>query len=292
MDRREMLRYLGLTAVVGLSSACGQSRPPVSTGPSGKSAAPAVEQPALIVANSELVVGRNRLLVAIVQDGRPVRDANVTYEIFELRGQEGIKRAEAPAVFRSTDGGSRGLYAGWVSFDKSGPWGVGVLANRSGEPPVAVRATLQVASQSPTPQIGSAAIPSANRLLTEAQDPAEVCSAVPVCEMHTQRVSDALGLSKPLVVVFATPGYCTSQTCAPVVNEVLKVRAKYLAQASFVHVEIFSDPRERTVAQPVLEWRLQSEPWTFVVDRQGAIAERFESITMAEEVEEALSAVL
>jgi peroxiredoxin len=40
------------------------------------------------------------------------------------------------------------------------------------------------------------------------------------------------------------------------------------------------------------EWQLRSEPWVFVIDRQGRIAAKFEGIMALEEVEAALLAVL
>jgi hypothetical protein len=105
-------------------------------------------------------------------------------------------------------------------------------------------------------------------------------------------VAAALSSGKPAVIVFATPGFCTSQTCAPVLGEVLKVATQRASQASFAHVEIYSDPRNLTVADTVNEWGLRSEPWVFVVDRGGAVVDRIESITNAAEVDAALSPLL
>ena len=105
-------------------------------------------------------------------------------------------------------------------------------------------------------------------------------------------VADALALGRTLMLVFATPGYCTSQTCAPVLGEVQKVKARRAASASFVHVEIYKEPRNLVVADAVTEWNLQSEPWVFVVDRSGVITDRIESITNDAELEASLMAAL
>ncbi|MCC7106422.1 MAG: hypothetical protein IT307_14895 [Chloroflexi bacterium] len=291
ISRRRLIQSAGLAASGLLWAACGSTSGPASSRPAPAPSAGAQELPSLILANSELVVGRNRVLLAAFQDGQPLRDAEAVFDLYAIGGQTSTKRAEVPAIYRTADG-VRGVFAAQLSFDSPGAWGIGLRASRAGQPIFSARTTVDVQASTPTPAVGSRAIPSVNKLLSEVADPAEVCSAQPVCEMHTVTIRDALGMGRPLVVVFATPGYCTSQMCAPVLNEVLKVRAQRVAEASFVHIEIFSNPRDQIVAEPVAEWRLMSEPWTFVVDRAGVIAERFESVTVAEEIDDALRRVL
>jgi hypothetical protein len=110
--------------------------------------------------------------------------------------------------------------------------------------------------------------------------------------MHELSVADALALHRPLVISFATPGYCTSQTCAPVHGEVQKLKARRAGAAEFVHVEIYKDPRNLVVADAVAEWHLPSEPWVFVVDRDGQIADRLEGVSDLDELDTSLSRVL
>jgi hypothetical protein len=105
-------------------------------------------------------------------------------------------------------------------------------------------------------------------------------------------VAEALRADLPVVVAFATPGYCTSQTCAPVLGEVVKVSEHFNERATFVHVEIYSDPRELTVADVVKQWGLRTEPWIFIVDRAGVVFDRLEGLTNAAELESSLLPVL
>jgi peroxiredoxin len=39
----------------------------------------------------------------------------------------------------------------------------------------------------------------------------------------------------------------------------------------------------------VAEWNLPSEPWTFIIDKEGKIHEKFEQFTTGEEIEAALN---
>ena len=90
------------------------------------------------------------------------------------------------------------------------------------------------------------------------------------------------------MALFASPGFCVTQTCAPQLGEVQKLKAKYASQVNFVHVEIYKDAMSRTPYETVIEWGLTSEPWTFMIDRKGLMAEKFEGPSPFVELEAAL----
>jgi hypothetical protein len=69
--------------------------------------------------------------------------------------------------------------------------------------------------------------------------------------------------------------------------------ARYGDKAIFIHIEPYElgPLRQSNVQQPVRatqEWRLRSEPWVFVVGRDGRIAGKFEGIMAVDEVEQVL----
>jgi hypothetical protein len=96
--------------------------------------------------------------------------------------------------------------------------------------------------------------------------------------LYTTSVAQALAAHDPFVVTFATPKFCTSRTCGPVVDVVSHVRKQFSGSAvRFIHVEVFAgnDPA-RGYNRWMREWGLQSEPWVFVVGRDGRIKAKFE----------------
>jgi hypothetical protein len=98
----------------------------------------------------------------------------------------------------------------------------------------------------------------------------------------------------PFVVTFATPRYCSSRTCGPVVDVVDQVRRRFPGGAvRFIHVEIYrdNDPRKGE-NRWVREWQLPSEPWTFLVGRDGRIKAKFEGPVSARELELAVRHLL
>ena len=61
----------------------------------------------------------------------------------------------------------------------------------------------------------------------------------------------------------------------------------------FIHVEVYEDnDPAKGFNRWVREWGLETEPWTFVVGRDGKILERFEGAVSVRELEEAVSAVV
>jgi hypothetical protein len=140
--------------------------------------------------------------------------------------------------------------------------------------------------------IGSQAIRSKTLTVRDVKDPAELCTAAPPCELHTASLDEVLATGRPTVILFATPGYCSSQTCAPQLGVLLDVRPRHGDAVEFVHVEIFKDPRNQILADAVTEWHLPSEPWIFFVDRTGTIVERFDGIATTEEIEAGIARIV
>ncbi len=91
-------------------------------------------------------------------------------------------------------------------------------------------------------------------------------------------VAGSLAAHRPFVLVFATPKFCTSRTCGPVVDVVDAVRRQFAGKGiRFIHVEVYEDNDPgRGYNSWFRQWHLPTEPWTFLVGRDGRIKARFE----------------
>ena len=252
-----------------------------------------------LVASSELALGRNRFALGLIDArNQPVTDGSVRVEFFKVRPDgTAEKRAEAPAAFRSVGGASKGIWVSQVEFGEVGPWGAQVTLERPNEPQSVrqARVNFEVRQKFSAPGYGDPAPRSVTPTERDAGgDVSHICSNNPPCVLHRMTIADALASGqKPLVVVFATPALCTSQICAPELDAVLQLHQTYADQANFIHVEIYQYPFDgQQEVKAVDEWRLPSEPWTFVVDRGGIVRDRFEGAAPPEELEPALKAVL
>jgi hypothetical protein len=103
-------------------------------------------------------------------------------------------------------------------------------------------------------------------------------------------VAESLSEHKPFVVTFATPKYCMSRACGPVVDVTEAVARRFEgSDVRFVHVEVYEDLNPALGPNRWMkEWRLPTEPWTFVVDAKGRIAARFEGPVSVRELEDSV----
>ncbi|MBI3968026.1 MAG: thioredoxin family protein [Chloroflexi bacterium] len=279
------MRYFIVSLLILVIVACGGS-----TGAPGVRAT-AADQWTPVLPASDLTVGRNRFLLGILDErNRPIVDAKVHLRFFDLSEPQPPLKAEADAIFRGTNLGDKGLYVTNVSFDRAGAWGVEVQASRPDGASRTARVQFEVRAQSLTPAIGAPAIPSKNPTLKDGVPLEKLSTAQrPDPALHQLSIADALAQKKPFVVLFGSPGFCKTATCAPSLEVVQALQAKYGERVNFIHVEIYKDPHQGIVAEAVEQWHLPSEPWLFLVDANGNVAEKLEGGITLEEVEPAVA---
>lgn len=266
------------------------------------------------VASGELVPGANRFLLGLLDaSGKPIADATAHFVFYDLNGTQPVARGETDATFRAPareanlpetikvtqpDGQSRvqvnapsdvGVYEATAVFDKPGKWGVQATGKLKDGTPYEARTGFEVAVQGKTPAIGSPAPRSHNPTVKDVSDLAQIDSSVhPSPDMHTESIADGIAAGHPELILFATPGYCSSRFCGPELELARKLEPKYAGRVDFIHVEIYKDPGQRIPADAVNEWHLPSEPWFFLVDSQGIVRAKFEGPTTIEELDAAL----
>jgi len=153
-----------------------------------------------------------------------------------------------------------------------------------------------VVGESPVPDVGEPA-PASNTptIASTGGDLSKLTTERPPDEaLLRHSVADSLRAKVPFVVTFATPEYCSSRTCGPVVDVVESVAERYEDEnVRFIHVEVFEDNDPGKGFNPWMqEWSLSTEPWTFLVGADGRIADRFEGAVSVLELEAAIDSVL
>jgi hypothetical protein len=148
-------------------------------------------------------------------------------------------------------------------------------------------ANLDVRRKPRAPGVGDRAIPSRTPTLASAHgDVASLTTADPPdLSLLRYSVAESVKAHAPFVLVFATPKFCSSRTCGPVVDVAQAVQRRFAGSGvRFIHVEVYADNNPaQGFNRWFREWRLPSEPWVFVVDRDGRIEARFEgSVSDAE----------
>jgi hypothetical protein len=268
-----------------------------------------------LITTSELVVGQNRFAFGLLKENKLLEHANVTLRVYAIEGSEAQLAAEVNApyqpvrnvkqersVHRHSDGtqhvhgeesGVRGLYVTQIGFVRAGNWGIEILADQKDGSREVARTAVTVLDNPQTPAVGSPAPRSRNLITRDVKSLRQIdTSPRPDPRLHQVRIPDAIVQGKPQLIVFATPQFCTTRMCGPVVDIVRTLLPAYGKQVAFTHQEIWQDFAEKKVFPTVEEWRLMTEPWIFVVDGQGFIRAKFEGLVTASELEAVLQQAL
>jgi hypothetical protein len=197
-------------------------------------------------------------------------------------------KSEPIGVNGNEPGEPQAVFVSHLDVDKPGTYWV--LAEPVGGRKIQAVGNIVVKPKTEAPDIGEAAFPSDTPTLANSTLKELTTSTKPDPALYRISVADAIKAKKPFVVVFATPKYCTSRTCGPVVDVVSAVRRKHKDSGiDFIHAEIYKD-NDPTKGENtwVREWKLPSEPWTFLVGSDGTVKARFEGTVSVDELNAAV----
>ncbi|MEP6953827.1 MAG: hypothetical protein ABI950_07190 [Solirubrobacteraceae bacterium] len=216
-----------------------------------------------------------------------------------LRGPY-VARSESLAVkpqFQSKTTASdpdaaKAVYVADVPFKANGKRIVIGLARLDGRLLLTNPFSVSVGDHNGPPRVGEKAIRVHTKTLTDVGgDGTQLDTRRPVAEdLLADDFADVMG-KRPAVITFATPLLCQSRVCGPVVDVVEQVKATAPKDVAFIHQEIYNGNAVNKGFRPqVAAWRLPTEPWTFVIGRDGRIAERLQGAFSPGELQRAVAA--
>jgi hypothetical protein len=248
---------------------------------------------ALILGDADFSVGSVRVSFLVVRaDGKTVEEPRARVWVGDspkarplLETTAVLEPIGVPGASQGADSHVSNIFVATFRLPRPGTYRI--VVEPIGGKPIQGFQDLVVRQQSASPPLGSKAIASATPTIASTHGKlSELTTRVPPDrELVRYSVADSLRAHVPFVVVFATPRFCTSRTCGPVVDVVDAVRKRFEGRGiRFVHVEIYRDnDPTKGLNRWVTEWRLPSEPWTFLVGRDGRIKAKFEgSLSVAE----------
>ncbi|MDQ3878760.1 MAG: hypothetical protein M3290_10505 [Actinomycetota bacterium] len=271
-----------IAATVLTATACGSGSPPPTTSahPFNTPFTNARFYPAVV--SSDLAVGNNRVLIGMFNShdapiGSPQTKMRVSFYNLAVSQSQPVTTKEARFVWAIH--GVRGLWeADGVRFDDAGQWGAAVTTSGGGIDSTS-KVNFTVNEESIAPSVGEPAPASDSPTIGDVKNLQQITTdRHPSKRFYKTSIAQAIARHENFVVVFATPKYCTSEVCGPTLELVKRIAPEF-PKLTFIHVEVYtnlSNPSALKPAPAAVQWRLPSEPWTFVVDRHGTIAARFE----------------
>lgn len=198
-----------------------------------------------------------------------------------------------PGKSESATGGVTRIYVARFSLARPGKY---TLVAQPEGAKIQGLATLDVRRRPQAPAVGERAVPSRTPTLASAHgDVASLTTANPPdLSLLRYSVGESVKAHAPFVLVFATPKFCSSRTCGPVVDVAQAVQRRFAGSGvRFIHVEVYTDNNPaQGFNRWFREWRLPSEPWVFLVGRDGRIKARFEGSVSAAELSAAVQRLL
>ena len=284
-----------LLIAAGVVSACGSSSrgtidsllkrpgPDVAvTAGAGSFVRGPVRFPFLVIDNSGKPVERPsaRVWVATGRDARPFASTTARLEPI---GVPGHSAAAAGHVTK--------IYVARFRIPRPGRYWLVAVPDGARIQAVSV---FEVDASLPVPKVGAKAPASATPTLASEPLAALTTDVPPDRELLRQSVAGSLAAHKPFVVTFATPRFCTSRVCGPVVDVVQSVARRFSGSGiRFIHVEVYRDnDPTKGYNRWMRQWGLTTEPWTFLVGRDGRIKSEFEGSVSADELTRAVRAHL
>jgi hypothetical protein len=169
------------------------------------------------------------------------------------------------------------VYSAEVEFPAEGEWRIAAIVKEDGELKGTLLPSAVVGQYKRIPRPGEKAplihTPTAEDV---GGDLSKITTRVPPDTQNKVDYAEALG-REPIVLLFATPQFCQSRVCGPVVDVAEQVKQDFGDKAAFIHMEIYNDnDPEKDVRPQVRAFHLPSEPWLFTINRDGIVSSTIE----------------
>ena len=257
------------------------------------------------LAVKSVTTGESRLAFGVIgQDGKPIYGPTAVY-IAPTPNDPAQGPFVAPADVLLTEARYRSkqaavetdpfaaIYTTRVRFSKPGTWAV-LLATRQNGRLVGAPVQIPVSTKADDkiPDVGEEAPDVRTDTLASVKgDESMLDTRDPPSDMHAD-LAEVRG-KQPVALLFATPQLCESRVCGPVVDVALQLKAKYGKDMEFIHQEVWVDNDTTKGLRPPLEaFKLETEPWLFVLDKSGKVTARLEGSFGLREFEDAIKTAL
>ena len=185
------------------------------------------------------------------------------------------------------------VYSSEIDFPSEGEWRIAALVKEGGELKGTLLPSAVVGEFKDIPRPGQPA----PRIHTPTAadvggDLAKITTRIPPDTQNRVDYADVLG-KEPILLLFATPQFCQSRVCGPVVDVAEQLKEETGDKAAFIHMEIYKDnDPSKGVRSQVRAFNLPSEPWLFAINRDGDVSSVVEGAFGLEKMREVVDKVI
>ena len=185
------------------------------------------------------------------------------------------------------------VYVTHVNFPSDGEWRIAALIRQDGKLTASLLPSAEVGAFAGVPRAGEK--PPLIHTPTPADvggDLSKITTRIPPDTQNKVDFADVVG-KEPVVLLFATPQFCQSRVCGPVVDVAEQLKQLYGDKVAFIHMEIYNDNDPSKGVRPqVRAFHLPSEPWLFAIDKSGRIKSVIEGAFGVEELTQVVKGLI
>jgi len=212
-----------------------------------------------------------------------------------VRGPEGDEVASGLTAPLYDDGLPRPYYAFEFAPDAAGFYDVVLDTGEQGEVVTQVQVVgADDATVAAMVGPGDAMPPLQTPTTADPRGVTPICTREPACDLHARTAAEVLAAGEPLALLVATPAFCQTVICGPVLDVLLDVLPE-VPGVTALHAEVYADPEQMPTpptpddfAPVVRDLGLAFEPVLYLVGRDGTVRRRLDYVFGATEVRQAL----
>ena len=129
----------------------------------------------------------------------------------------------------------------------------------------------------PIPQIDDQLVPVVTPTTDDAHGVNPICTREPACDLHGVTLTSALTEGRPIAFLIATPAFCQTAACGPVLDVLLSQQSEF-SDVRMVHAEVYTDTTLESTTAAVQDYKLSFEPVLYLAGADGVITSRLDSI--------------
>lgn len=204
---------------------------------------------------------------------------------------EGTDLGDPVVVRRHGEGIPRPYFPLVTTFPEPGNWGIGVeLADGA---TAGTLVSVMAPSELPAvPVVGEQLISVPTPTVDDPRGVDPLCTAVPPCPLHGTSLDTAIGGDRAIALLIATPAFCQTAICGPVLDLLVARQADFADAVTMVHAEVYTDDSARQTTETVMAYGLTWEPSLFLARPDGTITSRLDYTYDSTELDRALTALV
>lgn len=293
LDRRALLRGgaggLGILALGGLAAACSNESETVAE---GVGAGPETALQPLFPRDLPYLAATvpSRLPYTLVDaEGVPFStiDEPLTFNVLF----DGEQVGDPIVVEPRGDGVPRPYLPLVTTFPRPGLYDI---ETRFGDTDLNSQVQVNTVEEIRQPLVGSPLPPASTPTPGQRYDVDPMCTAAPECPFHEVDLNAALGTGRPVVVLLATPAYCRTAACGPILDLLIE-QAGGRDDLIVIHSEVYKNPKgvqdlsQAALAPLPVTYDMFWEPSLFVTDSSNTLVARGDIVVDRGEMAEMLA---